>query len=650
MYVSGDIVIKSGATLTVKSTLYMAPDAKILVEIGGQLTVNGGTITNACDNLPWKGIEVRGNENAQTLANQGKVTLTNATISNSDCAIFLYYGAMLTASNTKFINNKTSLSSFEYPNTNSNQLTQCSFTWNNNLIITDVSSLNHVSMWQIYGIKFLGCTFNNEITSYTVETSGINTDESGFIVDSSYTINLNPISSGFTTTKVPAKFTNLTFGIQNYGGGNNLCSVTKSTFKNNMYGILITSCNNFSATNNTFNIPPQTNGYVFIHTDSRPSQALGITLQNCHGFTVKNNDFTGNGTNNYTVGIQVENNYGYNDTVSNNKFTKLYAGTQALGYNGKSGTKGLLYKCNKFLNSTFGIFVSGYTKLQNSNNATQGICQRQGISSKPITNDFSGSDYALANFHANSITYCHNVNENSFVTVGDITVTTTLTTAANCGTIGCPTSPIIPLLEPNVSSNRENDLSLNAAEDFLFNKDYTQAKKILDRLDNNGKNTDDEISDLREYIACLEKYQNRHNIPDDILLKYESHKTKVGQYARDILSFKGIKHYYPTVARVDIKENEDNKKSSQQFATDKNTITLSPNPAKDMVTVIYNIDDSDCDFVLYNSNGNEILRENLQGFNGEKSIILPNFASYAYYYKIIKDNIVIKSDKLIITK
>ncbi|MBO6118458.1 MAG: T9SS type A sorting domain-containing protein [Bacteroidales bacterium] len=69
-----------------------------------------------------------------------------------------------------------------------------------------------------------------------------------------------------------------------------------------------------------------------------------------------------------------------------------------------------------------------------------------------------------------------------------------------------------------------------------------------------------------------------------------------------------------------------------------------------MVTVSYNLEDSDCDFVLYNSNGNEILRENLQGFNSEKSIILHNLASCTYYYKIIKDNNVIKFDKLIITK
>ncbi|MBO6118244.1 MAG: hypothetical protein J6P44_06870 [Bacteroidales bacterium] len=67
-----------------------------------------------------------------------------------------------------------------------------------------------------------------------------------------------------------------------------------------------------------------------------------------------------------------------------------------------------------------------------------------------------------------------------------------------------------------------------------------------------------------------------------------------------------------------------------------------------MVNITYNLDDSDCCFVLYNLSGNKILRENLQGFNGEKSIILRNFAFCTSYYKIIKDNIVFKSDKSVI--
>src|SRR5690606_25452877 len=63
-----DIIIKSGAVLTVKCRLEMIKDSKIIIEPGGRLVVDGGIITSARSAGPdyegfWQGIEVWGNSN-----------------------------------------------------------------------------------------------------------------------------------------------------------------------------------------------------------------------------------------------------------------------------------------------------------------------------------------------------------------------------------------------------------------------------------------------------------------------------------------------------------------------------------------------------------------------------------------------------------
>lgn len=54
-----DVIVEEGATLTITCKLVMKNSAKIIVEQGGHLIVDGGIITTEDDSL-WKGIEVGG--------------------------------------------------------------------------------------------------------------------------------------------------------------------------------------------------------------------------------------------------------------------------------------------------------------------------------------------------------------------------------------------------------------------------------------------------------------------------------------------------------------------------------------------------------------------------------------------------------------
>ena len=57
--VYGDLIIKSGITLTVNSQIYLSERSRIIVEPNAKLVIDGGKLTNGCGNT-WEGIVVYG--------------------------------------------------------------------------------------------------------------------------------------------------------------------------------------------------------------------------------------------------------------------------------------------------------------------------------------------------------------------------------------------------------------------------------------------------------------------------------------------------------------------------------------------------------------------------------------------------------------
>jgi len=60
MFPCGDVTVTTGNHLTVKGRVYFVPDAKLTVEKGARLTVDGGTLTIPCPDANWQGVEVYG--------------------------------------------------------------------------------------------------------------------------------------------------------------------------------------------------------------------------------------------------------------------------------------------------------------------------------------------------------------------------------------------------------------------------------------------------------------------------------------------------------------------------------------------------------------------------------------------------------------
>ena len=71
----GDLIIAKGAKLTIRCNVSLASGAKVIVEPGGELALNGGRLYNACDEQ-WQGIEIQ-KEGTLTgvvsLLNNGKI-------------------------------------------------------------------------------------------------------------------------------------------------------------------------------------------------------------------------------------------------------------------------------------------------------------------------------------------------------------------------------------------------------------------------------------------------------------------------------------------------------------------------------------------------------------------------------------------------
>ena len=230
--------IAAGNTLKIEGTasqavtFSMPKDGQITIERGAKLEVTHAKITNNCGRM-WKGITVLGNPNlAQTPANQGMVVLDNAEIEYAQNAFALNLngfgdsgGGIIQATQSSFRNNKRSAEFFPYPNNNISFFNHCSFILDDNY--RSNTFIGHLTLWQIKGLNFNNCTFENTNSSFVQQFDALFSISSNFIIEGS-------------------SFAGFQHGIQATSGSNITFSVTNTEFFNNQKGILATEVNNIS--------------------------------------------------------------------------------------------------------------------------------------------------------------------------------------------------------------------------------------------------------------------------------------------------------------------------------------------------------------------------------------------------------------------
>jgi len=339
------IIVENGAKLTITNTLTMQPEGKIIVKRGGQLIIDGATITG---NDTWAGIDVWGTaDQPQNLIHQGLVRIIdNGTIEQADIGIrtiktiidetdgeildLHYTGGIVLATNSNFVNNRIAVVFYDYAINSISGFNGCSFITNDNYN-GQSDPAYFVILKSMRGIDFLNCSFRNNSNNVCFG-SGIYSFNSGFAV-------------GHPEADI-GEFVNLYRGIYAIAGGTvNFPQVYHINFENNYRGVYFSAMDHGEIKNNDFTTGPSIDGASY-----------GIYLDRSTGYTIEENEFYQGSSDG--IGIVVNNSDPEPNRIYNNYFEEMYFGIIAQQHNRADDGTGLVLKCNEYNNNTFDQVVT----------------------------------------------------------------------------------------------------------------------------------------------------------------------------------------------------------------------------------------------------------------------------------------------------
>lgn len=409
-----NIRVRTGRTLTITGTLNMVNGKKIIVEKDAKLVVNGGTITSKCDDF-WSGIEVWGTANASQLTSahaQGEVMFSNgALIEHAFVAVALWKpsdwsttGGIIRAINSTFRNNKKDVEFLKYSNDdgathfdNKSFFTNVEFTWTDEL--RAAIPLAHVTLYQVDGVKFSGCTFGDYRDPATTilddNNVGIKSIDAKYRVSGRCTIlggctgSIDDPSSGWD----PTIFENLYFGINASNVTTmNTINVDRCIFRDNGYGVHLQSVPSPLIVRNKIKFTPTPHFFG-------GSAMHGIHAVNSKNLTIEENIFVDEapGTR-ATYGVVCSDLGETEEQIYKNSFTGVFYANYTQGKNRKvpNGAVGLQFPCNTNTDNWFDHRITGllWGLPDPVPPSDYGVKATSGSSVKPVgtsfTNDVAG--------------------------------------------------------------------------------------------------------------------------------------------------------------------------------------------------------------------------------------------------------------------
>ncbi len=373
-----DIVVKSGATLTIKCKVGMANNGRIIVERGARLIIDGGEIY--AWGTSWEGVQVWGTSNQPQRINvnglstyQGIVKVVNQGILRDAKHAILtskcdenfnidwngYFGGIVQCDNAKFINNKVSATFWDYHNfipVNGNKIANISYI-NRSLfeINSDLKDPNDkymesfIGLWAVEGIKLYGNVYQNitsPLPSIENRGMGIITYDGSFFLDR-YKICNAYGTNGCTgySTNIQSKFLNLNYGIHSTEASPFASiSANDNDFVNCNRAVYISGTHNSKITNNRIDIAQggtTNNTYPY-----------GIYSEVSTGYDISNNNLTTTAVpnfNNSATGIFFYQTGGLTNMLYRNTINKLNVATTIVGDNrGNFAGEGLQLRCNQY--------------------------------------------------------------------------------------------------------------------------------------------------------------------------------------------------------------------------------------------------------------------------------------------------------------
>ncbi|MCX6257953.1 MAG: S8 family serine peptidase, partial [Bacteroidia bacterium] len=378
-YINGSLIIESGSTLTISSTVRFTAGSNITVKKGAGLIVDGGLLKNAtgCYNEPWQGIIVEGDANGLQDV-QGYVQLTNgAIIENAITGISSPNGGIVKIYNSTILNCRTGVEILNYPNhINFGEITGSTFTTDDSWIDNQLypNPIAFIKLDNVKYVKIWGNTFQNlrpiVESDYIGRGIGIECNDAKCSVYSN-------------NSEQDNLFYHLRYGIYAVSTHvTNYLMIENAQFDNNFRGIYLCGMNLAKVNKNIFTIPTAgKDNYCVGHICY--GHSYGLSLERCSGYQVEENNFTTDNEHFYTVGLIVKNSGIEPNLIYKNNFTDLTFGAIAQ-YNNRAYDgdvhPGLEFKCNNFSGSLYyDIAIAG----------DNGIAEFQGNTNESAENTFS---------------------------------------------------------------------------------------------------------------------------------------------------------------------------------------------------------------------------------------------------------------------
>jgi hypothetical protein len=376
LYVKGEVVVKSGWTLTITTNqVFMAADntngkkGRFFIEKGARLIIDGATITSdkiRCPEAEFEGIRIDGDNNSnqviganQLIANQGLLEMSNgAMLDNAKYAITFgadgtwdTFGGVVQANDATIKATRRAVAFMSYPGINSSYFNRCTFEYAGDFT---AGKLPLVTLWANDGVKFYGCTFTDNTNRNIYSEYG----NSGiFSMDAVYQV-LPACPTGFQncpTKTVRSSFNNLNQGVYalNDIAATNMVSVESADFNQNAIGFRV------KATDGTRFIKNEVKNGGLVKSNFLTNPNLdfnhyyGYRSENAKDFTIEQNTFekvAQGGVNEPTVGVNIKEAGRVANEVYNNTFKGQNIGQKFDGANRAAGSlgrlTGLSIKCN----------------------------------------------------------------------------------------------------------------------------------------------------------------------------------------------------------------------------------------------------------------------------------------------------------------
>ena len=452
---NGDLIVDSLATLTITDTLFCTPSSRIIVRPGGKLIVNGGTLTSACAGEMWQGVYVEGHrDQPQTAANQGTVQLLNgAVVENAIKGIrtsapgsgWNTTGGIITADNATFRNCAKAVEYLSYAGTNyagqvvdnKGSFTGCTFTVDdNNLFAANGTDLlAHVSLWDVKGVEFTNCRFEDARTGNHSRKSAISALDAGFEMKTGCSYNVpRPECDCPPASSTHSSFDGFGTAIDAGTSGSPYeITIDGAQFSDNVTCVKIKGNSHATVTRNLFDLS-------VVPLGSKVTPLTGLSLDSCTGYQVEENVFTraSNAQTATRYGIKVGNSGPDANGLYRNTFERLSHGIYVTGTNGDGNSNtGLQMTCNEFTDNTYDMYL----------HSTAIVSSWQGDNSKGADNTFSGTQTSsLYNAGSQPLTYLHSAGTSHVPynpTTGNVTLNGTVP-SNNCASTLCVLDPSNP--------------------------------------------------------------------------------------------------------------------------------------------------------------------------------------------------------------